>query len=209
MLTETLLNNKTIPAVSSSDFIKTATVLEENQALAVITTAFSADPAVRWMYPDSYQFLTHFPKFIRSFAGKAFETGSAYYARGFAGAALWLPPDVHPDEDALIQLFEETIADEKREDLFSVFEKMGNYHPSESHWYLPLIGVDPFRQGSGYGSALMRHALVSCDLNKKLAYLESTNPRNISLYERHGFEVVGTIRVGACPPIFPMIREPQ
>jgi hypothetical protein len=28
-----------------------------------------------------------------------------------------------------------------------------------------------------------------------------------ALYERHGFEVIGEIRVGSCPPIVPMLRE--
>ena len=42
-----------------------------------------------------------------------------------------------------------------------------------------------------------------------LAYLESTNPRNISLYLRHGFEVIREIRIGAAPPVTPMIRRPR
>ena len=40
-----------------------------------------------------------------------------------------------------------------------------------------------------------------------LACLESSNPKNIPLYERHGFELLGTIQVGASPPIFPMLRK--
>ena len=42
-----------------------------------------------------------------------------------------------------------------------------------------------------------------------LAYLESSNPRNISLYERHGFEVMGEIQVGAGPLMTPMLRQPR
>jgi len=86
---------------------------------------------------------------------------------------------------------------------------MGSYHPSEPHWYLPLIGVDPALLGKGYGSALMKHALIQCDRDKKLAYLESSNPKNISFHERHGFELLGTIQVGSSPPICPMLRKPR
>ena len=85
---------------------------------------------------------------------------------------------------------------------------MGKYHPEEPHWYLPLIGVDPLHQGRGYGSALMKHALQRCDQENKLAYLESSNPRNLSLYIRHGFEIIGTIRVADSPPMIPMLRKP-
>jgi hypothetical protein len=42
-----------------------------------------------------------------------------------------------------------------------------------------------------------------------LAYLESSNPRNIPLYQRHGFEAMGEIQVGAAPVVTPMIREPR
>ena len=62
-----------------------------------------------------------------------------------------------------------------------------------------LIGVDPARQGRGLGSALMKHTLALCDAEGALAYLESSNPRNVPLYERHGFEVVGEIRPADIP----------
>jgi hypothetical protein len=39
------------------------------------------------------------------------------------------------------------------------------------------------------------------------AYLESTNPRNVSLYQRHGFEALGTIQKGSSPPLIPMLRK--
>jgi ribosomal protein S18 acetylase RimI-like enzyme len=90
-----------------------------------------------------------------------------------------------------------------------LFEQMGKYHPVEPHWYLPLIGVDPVDQGHGYGSALMKYSLERCDQDKELAYLESSNPRNISLYIRHGFEIIGTIRAADSPPLIAMVRKPQ
>jgi ribosomal protein S18 acetylase RimI-like enzyme len=55
----------------------------------------------------------------------------------------------------------------------------------------------------------MRHAVARCDQEGVLAYLESSNPRNISLYEAHGFEVMGEIQVGAAPLVTPMLRQPR
>ena len=102
-----------------------------------------------------------------------------------------------------------SIAEPDRPGVFAVAEQMDQYHPEEPHWYLPLIGVDPAHQGKGYGSALLRHALAICDREKMPAYLESSNPRDNPLYQRHGFEVIGTIQAGSSPPLWPMLRQPQ
>ena len=187
--------------------IKTAGASDEVSIAAVLALAFSTDPGARWAWPDPQQLLTHFPSFVQAFAGAAFATGSAYYVEGYTGAALWLPPDVRPDDEALNALLQRSTSEQTLRDLSAVFDQMSSYHPSEPHWYLPLIGVDPFQQGSGLGSALMRHALARCDVEGKPAFLESSNPKNVSLYERHGFEVLGRIQVGASPTLFPMLRK--
>jgi ribosomal protein S18 acetylase RimI-like enzyme len=72
---------------------------------------------------------------------------------------------------------------------------------------LLLLGVDPAFQRQGYGSALLADMLDRCDREHAAAYLESTNPRNIPLYQRHGFRLLGTVQVGSAPPLFPMSRE--
>lgn len=189
--------------------LATAAASDEAAIVDVMTLAFSTDPAVRWTWPDPQRYLTHFPRFVRAFGSRAFTNGSAYYIEGHAGAALWLPPGVQPDEEAMIALLQGTASEQSQKDAFQVFEEMGRYHPEEPHWYLPLMGVDPFHQGKGLGSALMQHALIPCDRDQQLAYLESSNPRNIPLYERHGFERLGTIQRGTSPPIAPMLRKPR
>ncbi len=155
------------------------------------------------------EYLTNMPSMVRAFAGGAFLHQGAHCTDGYAGAALWLPPTVHPDEEAMTQLFQRTVSASIRNDLFGVLEQMPKYHPSEPHWYLPLIGVDPAYQGQGHGGVLMAYALQQCDRQHLPAYLESTNPRNVSLYLRHGFEALGTIQVGTSPPMVPMLRPPR
>ena len=90
-----------------------------------------------------------------------------------------------------------------------IMQQMARYHPKEPHWYLPLIGVDPPRQGQGHGAALLKYGLAACDRDGTAAYLESTNPRNVPLYQRHGFEILGTIQAGRSPAITPMLRKPR
>ena len=193
----------------SKTLVETVAPSHADQAIGTIVLAFSADPVARWFYPDPHDYLEYLPRFVRAFAGKAFEHDSAWQINGYSGAALWLPPEVHPDEDALMALLQRTIPEESQQEKFAFMEQMDRYHPSESHWYLPMIGVDPAKQGQGYGSALLKHSLQRCDGESKLAYLESSSAKSIPLYQRHGFQQVGTIRVGKSPPIFPMLREPQ
>jgi ribosomal protein S18 acetylase RimI-like enzyme len=102
-----------------------------------------------------------------------------------------------------------TMSESQLEDGAAVFEQMAKFHPQEPHWYLPLIGVDPAHQGKGYGDALMSYALDRCDRERVPAYLESSNPRNVSFYRRHGFEPVGTIQAGSSPTLVPMVRRPR
>ena len=77
---------------------------------------------------------------------------------------------------------------------------IGIYHSSESI---------RCTQGKGIGSALLSHILNVCDGQNVSAYLEATSPRNVPLYERHGFAAVGSIQVADSPQIIAMLREPR
>jgi ribosomal protein S18 acetylase RimI-like enzyme len=183
--------------------VVTVATAEVERAVAVIVLAFAADPVARWSYgDDAEQYLLYFPALVRAFGGKAFAHGTARHVSSCAGVALWLPPDIHPDEESIVA----SLPAERREAVGAVFERIAGYHPSEPHWYLPLIGVDPAQRNKGYGSALMEEALRRFDQDHVAAYLESTNPDNIAFYQRHGFEFLGTVRAGSSPPLFPMLR---
>ena len=53
--------------------VKNVKATDQDNAIAAIVQAFSADPAARWMYPDTQQYLEYFPSFVKAFAGAAFE----------------------------------------------------------------------------------------------------------------------------------------
>jgi hypothetical protein len=107
---------------------------EQSRLVETLASAFAADPAVRWMYPDTQQYRRHFPAFVQAFGGRAFAHGTAYCTDGYSGVALWLPPGIGPDEDALMTLLETTVGERERSVIFAMFEQMGSYHPSEAHW---------------------------------------------------------------------------
>jgi GNAT superfamily N-acetyltransferase len=174
-----------------------------------MTLSFSVDPASRWVFPDPNQYFIHFPTFVKHYGGGAFDTNSVHGVEGHEGFAMWLAPGQHPDDGALANFIRQSVAESRHAEIFDLVERMSASHPAEPHWFLPLIGVDPIWQGKGRGSELLKHMLAQCDREQQLAYLDSTNPKNIPLYERHGFKQLGVIEAGSCPPVYPMLRKPR
>jgi GNAT superfamily N-acetyltransferase len=181
----------------------------EANAIATLTLAFSADPANRWCWPETAEYLEAFPQFARALGGNAFAAECAFEIAGGAGAALWLPPGVEPDEAQLLSIIQSTVHASRQDDLHDLIQQMGRHHPPTPHWYLPLVGVEPMQQSRGLGARLLWPILQRCDHERLPAYLESTNPRNVPFYESLGFARAGMIQAGTSPQIVPMLREPQ
>ena len=187
--------------------IRIATADDRARALGVLVLGFAGDPFNRWLFPDAQRYLAAMGELVDAFGGRAFEAGSAYVAAGCEGGALWLPPGVEPDRERLMAVILGNVTERVATDLAGVGTGMAEYHARAGDcWYLPLIGVDPLRQGQGVGAALMVAALRRIDSERAPAYLESSNPRNVSLYQRHGFELMGAIQAGSSPPMLPMYR---
>ncbi len=178
-----------------------------DRAVAVQVLAFSGDPIMRWLYPDPATYLEAFPGFARAFGGRAFDEDTAFACTEFGGCSMWLPPGVHADGDAIESHLRDTVDKDRQDDLFTTLDHMDRLHPKEPHWYLSIIGVEPARQGRGLGAALLQHTLAPLAGQGLPAYLESSNPANVSLYRRHGFEVVEEIESGSMPRVTAMFRE--
>lgn len=180
--------------------------IDTDRAITTLVTAFTADPVVRWLYPDPIRYAASFAGLARLIGGDAFAAGTAAVSPRYEGTALWLAPDVPPDDTALVTHLERSIDVDRREAVLALLGQMADYHPTEPVWYLPLIGVDPAHQGRGIGSELLRAGLTQADRDGLPAYLEASTARNRELYERHGFEVVGELRAADSPPLWPMLR---
>ncbi len=179
---------------------------DRDRCTATVTVAFVTDPLMRWMFPEAERYLTFFPQVIRHYGGTAFDLGTAFRTDDYAGTACWLAPGESVDEEALGAVLEAGIEPERLGVVFEFMEQVGASHPDGDHWHLPGIGVDPSRQGEGLGSLLLAYTLSEVDGTGGTAYLESSNPLNVPLYERFGFEVIAEIQAGDSPPIWPMLR---
>ncbi|WP_196139033.1 N-acetyltransferase [Aliikangiella sp. G2MR2-5] len=60
----------------------------------------------------------------------------------------------------------------------------------ENAWYLSILAISPEYQGQGLGPGLLETTLSEIDAQNLPCYLETFNPRNLSFYQRLGFELV-------------------
>lgn len=189
--------------------IRVAGASEGDAVLDTLMLAFASDPCLRFVLDTPDKLLRGFRPFATGMGGAAMEHGTAWMAEDGAAAALWLPPGVTSDRDAMLAVVGEMAREAKLPTLAEVGDTMEQYHPQEPHWYLAMIGVDPGRQGRGHGSAMLKESLKRVDAEGATAYLESSNPKNVPLYERFGFEVMGFVQPGDFPGLHPMIRRPR
>lgn len=182
---------------------------DQARVIATLVSAFIADPVERWLFPEPLEYLTHFAAFVAAFAGDAFDRQTVWRLADFSAVAMWIPPGAEPNGDAIVAALSESVSAEKQADAFSVLEQMDAAHPKDQHWYLPWLGVDRSRQGTGLGSDLLKQCLAYVDADHLPAFLETPNPRTVPFYERHGFRVTSVSQAGACPPVTSMLRRRQ
>jgi ribosomal protein S18 acetylase RimI-like enzyme len=186
--------------------VRIAQACDEDAVMAVLTLAFATDPPTRYIFFRPEAFAAGFRRFASVTGGPSLAAGAAYLADDGAAAAVWLPPGVRGPLAAIGPLLQEFAPPERLPVLARVGEAVQAFHPDAPHWYLSMIGVDPMRQGRGLGSALLEAGLARCDSEGASVYLESSNPKNIPLYERYGFEALGVIEPDDFPPLTPMLR---
>ena len=182
---------------------------EKDRARSVITLGFATDPIARWCWPDAAGYLFWMPRFVEAFSGRALDHETADLTPCGRAASFWLPPGVHADEQALEDLIADSIPPNRRGEVDEFLGQMAAFHPATPCWHLAQIAADVTARGQGLGSALLSYGLERCDAEGAVAYLESSNPRNVPLYRRFGFEVIGEIRAGSSPVMHPMLRSPR
>ena len=74
--------------------------------------------------------------------------------------------------------------------------------PSEPHWHLGPVAVEPFFQGQGIGTAMLNAFCMVVDGTGAHAYLETDKCENVRLYQRFGFTVVESAEVLGVPNWF-------
>ncbi len=165
----------------------------------VLAQAFDEDPLQLYVLPD--------PATRQSVSPKQLEASVRYgvlYGLGLRtggdcrGVAVWLRPGATEIDAARAVAAGMGAAahamgpeaTERSQRIWRLFAETRAREAGPRYWHLLVIGVLPAHQGLGLGSALMTPVLSLADLDGVPCFVETVQPRNQPLYERHGFRLV-------------------
>ncbi len=203
-----------VEAAREAESIGPLAPADRDRAVAALAQAFYDDPVFSWFLRGDARRLGQIERLFGLWGRRIwFDQGLSYSTGSVAGAALWMAPDRwHLSMRQQLPLLAPMLRDAGPRGfgrVMRMLNKMESQHPSQSHYYLPIIGVAPAWQGKGLGTALLAPVLRRCDSEGMPAYLEASTPRSRACYERSGFVTTGEMSVGDSPPMWPMWREPQ
>ncbi|CAI8387295.1 MAG: Uncharacterised protein [Acidimicrobiales bacterium AG-410-I20] len=195
---------------------KVADLNQYPNAISCLTRAFQEDPVLSYLFEDEEQR----PLLLSAFFANRIavnsptdqlliplepDTGSA--------ASLWERPEKDFTNDstfsAMVAGLTAILGQEWITDRLANLFVLGEAKPKTPHWYLAFVGTLPEARGKGLASALISSVTEICDTENIPAYLESSSPDNVPLYERHGFRITGEVKIKNGPIVPLMWRDPM
>ena len=191
---------------------RVASPQDRDDVVAILVSAFSDDPTWSWAFPDPSLRAAQHGRLWGLFVEGAMRYPWVWLTPGNTATSVWIPPngtDLSEEQEAAL---EPTIVEMLGADaspVMDAFELFDQAHPRDvPHFYLSLLGTSAEHRGRGYGLGLLAENLRRIDEAAMPAYLEASNPANVPLYERHGFEVRGSFKLrGDGPKVVTMWRD--
>lgn len=183
----------------------------------ICAEGFFDDPVMSWALRDPATRMARLEHIFRGLATEMVEEGrGVVHLVDDACASLWRAPDFDHHAEARPVDHDEHEApppehpfdDVDLARLGVLDEVMHDHHPRERHWYLNVVCTRPTQQGRGLGARSLADVLARADAEGERVYLESTNPRNRTLYRRSGFADGLEIAIPDGPAMLAMWRDP-
>ncbi len=160
--------------------------------------AFKQEPNFRYMLTNEARRERALAWFFGSFLVRLGLTyGEVYAEAGGSGGAVWMRPGASVSTwgslraGLLAMPLHLGLRGTARSAAFGAYiEDVREKVAPPDHWYLVALGVEPDRQGRGFGAALMQPVLERADAAASPSYLETFRERTVRFYERFGFEVI-------------------
>jgi ribosomal protein S18 acetylase RimI-like enzyme len=204
------------PLPAHAKHVRRATRDDVPRLARLFAAVFASDPVFDWLARSGrarHAALERF--FLRVLKSRTLPHGETWLAADGLASAAWVPPyTLAPpsllDDLRLLPALLRLTGVARLPRGASMAAAMAEAQPQQGCFYLAFIAVAPRLQGAGLGSLLLERTLARVDAANAGAYLESSNPRNIKLYERAGFAVSREIVARKdAPPLFAMWRPPR
>lgn len=173
-----------------------ATQGDRERVVRSLVAAFTHDPLIRFLFPDDTTYEPLATAFFAHLFDRRVSLGTVWTIANGASAALWQPPagadqapeawPAHLPADALAGIHEYD-------------EAVHAVLPTEPHWYLGVLGTHPDHTGRRLGHAVMRAGLERAAAQGLPAYLETSNPGNVPVYEKAGWRTVRPVPAAPVP----------
>ena len=168
-------------------------------AADTLTAAFLDYPWTRHVIPED-----DYPERLRElqllYVQYAQSLGIVVVTGACDGVIALLPPDIPGPEPHVIDRIVELHGDR--------ITRLEHGDPPAAAWKLETLGVRPERQGRGLASVLLDFALDEVSRRGgQLVALDTSDPRNVRLYERHGFRISSHVEGADRPPVWKMTRR--
>jgi GNAT superfamily N-acetyltransferase len=178
---------------------------------AAIARGFQDNEVWAWVVPSARRRARFLPRYYEVMIRRVYlRRGEAWASDDNLGGALWIGPTEHGLRGldiALEGLVTMTAGPGAVRRGMVSEETIRANHPTEPHYYLNTLSVDPAAQRRGHGSALMAPLIERCDAERMPAYLETQTERNLPYYRRFGFELSNRVEIPNGPPMWLMWRE--
>ncbi|MFX0039243.1 MAG: GNAT family N-acetyltransferase [Promethearchaeota archaeon] len=163
--------------------------------------AFQEDPTTLFIYPDERERKEKLRYGFRMIYNYGMRHGVAYaISNNLEGIIVWLPPHkTSPSTWTLMRhggfytMRKVGLKLKAMKRTFAVFGYIETKHKELvpfDHWYLQNIAVKPEEQRKGYGGLLIEAMLKRIDSEALPIYLETNNEKNLSFYQKYGFEII-------------------
>lgn len=170
-----------------------------DEAASALALAFQDDPLQSYTFPDPDERRRLSPPHFKALLKYGLMAGEVMTgAEPESGAVVLMPPGAAgtPEmfEASGLTRLDELLGAGPAARFRGVIDFVEPLHAAampEPHWYVMVLGVAPAFQGQGYGRALLQSMMNRADTQQVPCYLETTQPRNVSFYQRLGFTVLG------------------
>lgn len=183
--------------------IRDAAPTDLETLVATLSDSFAADPMFNWVFPHT----DLYPYFFRMLVRDVYlQRGIVHIEQQGRAAALWLPPEQRfqiAPRLGLLRFGLQLLREDGLRPVWRLLQQgsvFSRHLPREPHYHLQFVGCRTRDQGQGIGASLLKAGLRICDARGMPAYLECSNPRNVPLYERHGFQIRAAQAMGRQGP---------